>query len=61
VKGYLVRRLLHTEKIQIIIQTIKDTVELLLKLYEEGKPGERGFGVGSQDEELHRRLLQQVL
>jgi centrosomal protein CEP110 len=57
VKGHLTRRLLATEKIQIIVQTIRDTVELLLKLYEENS------SVGIIKEEdlgLHNRLIQQL-
>lgn len=61
VKGYLIRRLLNTEKVQIIVQTIRDTVDLLLKLYEEA-PSASGNTpcVKPQDNELHQRLIQQV-
>ncbi len=62
VKGFLIRRLLNTEKIQNLIQTIRDTVELLLKLYEEvpPDPNREGFEVKPEEQELNRRLLQQV-
>ena len=61
-KGFLVRRLLKTEKLQMIIQTIRDTVELVLKLYEEVPQLKiRGWkGVNSEDADLCRRLFQQV-
>lgn len=60
-KGYLTRRLLRTEKIQTIIQTIRDTVALLLKLYEENPPNEQGLiEIKLEDQGLHIRLVQQV-
>ncbi|CAG7716984.1 unnamed protein product [Allacma fusca] len=61
-KGFLVRRLLKTEKIQMIIQTIRDTVELVLKLYEEVPELKvRGWkGVNPEDADLCRRLFQQL-
>ena len=62
-KGFLVRRLLRTEKLQMIIQTIRDTVEMVLKLYEEVPELKiRGWkGVKSEDADLCRRLFQQVM
>lgn len=60
VKGYLTRRLLNTEKVQIIVQTVRDTVDLLLKLYEEGPPTGGVPCVRPQDNDLYRRLIQQV-
>ena len=61
-KGFLIRRLLRTEKVQMIIQTIKDTVELVLKLYEEFPQLKiRGStDVRPEDANLCRRLFQQV-
>jgi centrosomal protein CEP110 len=61
-KGFLVRRLLKTEKLQMIIQTIRDTVELVLKLYEEVPQLKvRGWkGVNTEDADLCRRLFQQL-
>jgi len=55
-KGFLVRRILHTERVQGVVATIRDTLALLLSLYEEHKL----TGKGTPDDELHRRLLQQV-
>lgn len=64
VKGYLTRRLLHTEKIQLIIQTIRDTVELLLELYTEeetSSPNLNGsIGIKKGDRIFHHGLVHQV-
>lgn len=60
VKGYLTRRLLNTEKVQIIVQTIRDTVDLILRLYEEAPGAGTGLAVKPQDSDLHQRLIQQV-
>ncbi|ODN04956.1 hypothetical protein Ocin01_01741 [Orchesella cincta] len=60
VKGYLTRRLLHTEKCQIIVQTIRDTVDLLLKLYEEAPMIGNKHTLKSQDANLHQMLIQQL-
>lgn len=62
VKGYLVRRLLKTEKMRNLIQTIHDTVELVLNLYEEGtaNAGRVKPTVKPEDLALHSRLIQQV-
>jgi centrosomal protein CEP110 len=62
VKGYLTRRLLNTEKIQNIIETIRDTVELLLRLYEENPANAQGLTeIKQEDQNLHHRLVQQVI
>ncbi|CAL8090044.1 unnamed protein product [Orchesella dallaii] len=60
VKGYLTRRLLHTEKVQIIVQTIRDTVDLLLRLYEEVPTIGSNHTVKPQDANLHQMLIQQL-
>lgn len=61
VKGHLTRRLLNTEKVQIVVQTIRDTVELLLKLYEEAPAITESMpSVRPQDSGLHQRLVQQA-
>jgi len=65
IKGYLVRRLLKTEKVVNLLQTIHDTVELILNLYAEGEDGRgdegsRGISVMAGDKGLHARLIQQV-
>lgn len=53
-KGYLVRRLLATERIQETVQTIRDALLCALTLHQD-----RG-GIRGPDVELHRRLIQQV-
>lgn len=60
VRGYLTRRLLHTDKIQTIIQTIRDTVDFVLKLYEENPKNPAHLQVKPEDVNLHRMLIQQV-
>lgn len=52
-KGYLVRRLMKTEKVQGLIQTLKDALICAMELHmtEDIQPA---------DVELHRRLIQQV-
>ena len=54
VRGYLTRRLLSTDRVQDIIQTIHDTTQCLREL-------DRGtMTILPSDIELHRRLLQQL-
>lgn len=52
-KGYLIRRLLKTEHIQNLIQTIKDALICALQLHKAEQ-------IDEADVELHRRLIQQV-
>lgn len=54
VRGYLTRRLMHTDKVQGLIQTIKDAVVCAIQLH-------RAKDIIPSDVELHRRLLQQVI
>lgn len=53
VKGYLVRRLIRTEKVQTLIQTIKDAVLCAMDLHKSDV-------IEESDVELHRRLIQQL-
>lgn len=52
-KGYLVRRLIRTEKVQTLIQTIKDAVLCAMDLHKSDV-------IEESDVELHRRLIQQL-
>ncbi|CAH0546225.1 unnamed protein product [Brassicogethes aeneus] len=52
-KGYLTRRLYRTDKVQGLIDTIKDTLLCALQLH-------NAENIDEYDIELHRRLIQQV-
>lgn len=52
-KGYLTRRLLRTEKVQSLIDTIKDALLCALQLH-------TAENIDESDVELHRRLINQV-
>lgn len=54
VRGYLVRRLIKTEKVQGLIETIKDALVCAIQLHSSEI-------IDESDIELHRRLLQQVI
>ncbi|KAM7296010.1 uncharacterized protein ISCGN_021215 [Ixodes scapularis] len=58
VRGHLTRRLMKTDRVQTIIQTIKDTLECALALHQE--PHIRCGTITSQDLELHQRLITQL-
>ncbi|XP_060519288.1 centriolar coiled-coil protein of 110 kDa [Cylas formicarius] len=53
VKGYLTRRLLRTERVQKLIETIRDVLMCALELH-------RSDHIDAKDVELHRRLIQQI-
>ncbi|XP_013145653.1 PREDICTED: uncharacterized protein LOC106108886 isoform X3 [Papilio polytes] len=53
-KGYLVRRLLRTERVQATVQTIRDALLCALQLHQERA------GIRGPDVDLHRRLIQQI-
>ncbi|KAJ8959337.1 hypothetical protein NQ318_022023 [Aromia moschata] len=53
VKGYLTRRLLRTERVQALIDTIKDALVCALQLH-------NAENIDESDVELHRRLINQV-
>ncbi|KAG6455672.1 hypothetical protein O3G_MSEX009338 [Manduca sexta] len=53
-KGYLVRRLMRTERVQGIVQTIKDALLCALQLHQDRE------GIRGADVDLHRRLIQQI-
>ncbi|XP_044254483.1 centriolar coiled-coil protein of 110 kDa [Tribolium madens] len=53
VRGYLVRRLIRTEKVQGLIDTIKDALLCAIQLHNADV-------IEPADVELHRRLIQQV-
>lgn len=53
VKGYLTRRLLKTERVQSLINTIKDALICALQLH-------TADNIDESDVELHRRLINQV-
>lgn len=53
-KGYLVRRLMRTERVQATVQTIKDALLCALQLHQDRE------GIRGADVDLHRRLIQQV-
>jgi hypothetical protein len=54
VRGYLTRRLMTTDRVQSIIQTIRDTTTCLKEL------NQGSMTILPSDVELHRRLLQQL-
>ncbi|XP_045497891.1 uncharacterized protein LOC123695977 isoform X1 [Colias croceus] len=54
VKGYLVRRLMRTERVQGTVQTIKDALLCALQLHQDRE------GIRGADVDLHRRLIQQI-
>ena len=54
VRGYLTRRLMATDRVQGIIQTIRDTTTCLKEL------NQGNLAILPSDVELHRRLLQQL-
>ena len=73
VKGFLIRRLMKTERVQRIIGSMRDTMTIALQLHREAKQvntshlaqnaslnGTPTKRVTMQDVELHRRLLQQL-
>ncbi|XP_039753269.1 uncharacterized protein LOC120628740 isoform X2 [Pararge aegeria] len=53
-KGYLVRRLMNTERVQATVQTIKDALMCALQLHQDRE------GIRGADVDLHRRLIQQI-
>ncbi|KAJ0176381.1 hypothetical protein K1T71_007560 [Dendrolimus kikuchii] len=53
-KGYLVRRLMRTERVQATVQTIKDALLCALELHQDRE------GIRGADVDLHRRLIQQI-
>ncbi|NXQ23398.1 CP110 protein, partial [Alaudala cheleensis] len=57
-KGFLTRRLLQTEKLKHLKQTVKDTLELIKNLQSEA-PLKRG-SVSAQDASLHERVMAQL-
>ncbi len=54
VRGYLTRRLLATDRVQAILQTIRDTTTCLKEL------NQGSLTILPSDVELHRRLIQQL-
>ncbi|NXN93468.1 CP110 protein, partial [Rhinopomastus cyanomelas] len=57
-KGFLTRRLLQTEKLKHIKQTVKDTMEFIRNFQSEA-PLKRG-SVSAQDASLHERVMAQL-
>ncbi|XP_038006725.1 centriolar coiled-coil protein of 110 kDa isoform X2 [Motacilla alba alba] len=57
-KGFLTRRLLQTEKLKHLKQTVKDTLEFL-KIFQSEAPLKRG-SVSAQDASLHERVIVQL-
>ncbi|XP_072337983.1 centriolar coiled-coil protein of 110 kDa-like isoform X2 [Scyliorhinus torazame] len=57
-KGFLTRRLMKTEKLKQLQQTVKDTLEFINNLQTEA-PLKRG-AVSSQDVSLHERVIAQL-
>ncbi|KAF1543134.1 hypothetical protein FQV10_0014212, partial [Eudyptes schlegeli] len=57
-KGFLTRRLLQTEKLKHLKQTVKDTMEFIKNFQSEG-PLKRG-SVSAQDASLHERVMAQL-
>ncbi|XP_022909322.2 uncharacterized protein [Onthophagus taurus] len=55
IRGYLTRRLLRSERVQGLIQTIKDALICAMELHSECADN-----INESDVELHRRLIQQV-
>ncbi|XP_068279709.1 centriolar coiled-coil protein of 110 kDa isoform X1 [Nyctibius grandis] len=58
VKGFLTRRLLQTEKLKHLKQTVKDTKEFI-KNFQSEAPLKRG-SVSAQDASLHERVMAQL-
>ncbi len=56
VKGHLTRRLLKTERVQGIVQSMRDSLGIALRLHRETSDQQPRM----EDVELHRRLLQQL-
>lgn len=54
-KGYLIRRLMRTDRVQTLIQTIRDALICAMQLHSESSDN-----INESDVELHRRLIQQV-
>ncbi|XP_010001529.1 PREDICTED: centriolar coiled-coil protein of 110 kDa [Chaetura pelagica] len=57
-KGFLTRRLLQTEKLKHLKQTVKDTMEFI-KNFQSEAPLKRG-SVSAQDVSLHERVMAQL-
>ncbi|XP_053847595.1 centriolar coiled-coil protein of 110 kDa isoform X2 [Vidua macroura] len=57
-KGFLTRRLLQTEKLKHLKQTVKDTLEFI-KNFQSEAPLKRG-NVSAQDASLHERVMAQL-
>ncbi|NXD99430.1 CP110 protein, partial [Chaetorhynchus papuensis] len=57
-KGFLTRRLLQTEKLKQLKQTVKDTLEFI-KNFQSEAPLKRG-SVSAQDASLHERVMAQL-
>ncbi|NWX53738.1 CP110 protein, partial [Promerops cafer] len=57
-KGFLTRRLLQTEKLKYLKQTVKDTLEFI-KNFQSEAPLKRG-SVSAQDASLHERVMAQL-
>ncbi|NXY19109.1 CP110 protein, partial [Atrichornis clamosus] len=57
-KGFLTRRLLQTEKLKHLKQTVKDTAEFI-KNFQSEAPLKRG-SVSAQDASLHERVMAQL-
>ncbi|NXJ77071.1 CP110 protein, partial [Trogon melanurus] len=57
-KGFLTRRLLQTEKLKHLKQTVKDTMEFI-KNFQSEAPLKRG-SVSAQDASLHERVMAQL-
>ncbi|NWX07844.1 CP110 protein, partial [Caloenas nicobarica] len=57
-KGFLTRRLLQTEKLKHLKQTVKDTMEFI-KTFQSEAPLKRG-NVSAQDASLHERVMAQL-
>lgn len=52
-KGYLVRKLMKTIRVQTIIESMRDTMNMALQLHQEARSQRRS--VTKQDVDLHRR------
>ncbi|XP_005508547.2 centriolar coiled-coil protein of 110 kDa isoform X3 [Columba livia] len=57
-KGFLTRRLLQTEKLKHLKQTVKDTMEFI-RTFQSEAPLKRG-NVSAQDASLHERVMAQL-
>ncbi|KYO30590.1 centriolar coiled-coil protein of isoform D [Alligator mississippiensis] len=57
-KGFLTRRLMQTEKLKYLRQTVKDTMEFI-KNFQSEAPLKRGT-VSAQDASLHERVIAQL-